>query len=94
MLRDADVSLTTSPPRSARTGDTLPALRYGDGTMLTPADQTARETEVFDASAVAAELERLAHVHAGNERELRMAVSRRLKAALVEGRDAAERLLI
>ncbi len=83
-----------SAPRGARTGDTLPALRYGDGTMLTPADQISRETEVFDARAVAAELEGLADVHSGNERELRMAVSRRLKAALVEGRAAAERLLI
>jgi [protein-PII] uridylyltransferase len=78
----------------APTGDTLAALRYGDGTMLTPADQTSRETEVFDARAVAAELERLADVHRGNERELRLAISRRLKAALMEGRAAAERLLI
>jgi [protein-PII] uridylyltransferase len=62
--------------------------------MLTPTDHPSRDTEVFDAAAVAAELELLADVHAGNERELRLAVSRRLKAALVEGRAAAERLLI
>ena len=62
--------------------------------MLTPTDQASRATEVIDAGAVAAELEGLVDVHAGNERELRLAVSRRLKTALVEGRAAAERLLI
>jgi len=39
--------------------------------MLTPATQAARESEVFDPVAVAAELERLADLHAGKERELR-----------------------
>src|SRR5262245_22988725 len=62
--------------------------------MLTPTDQSLGDTEVFDAVAVAAELEAVAEAHAGNERELRMAVSRRLKAALLQGRAAAERLLI
>ena len=62
--------------------------------MLTPTDQPSRDTEVFDASVIAAELELLAGVHRGNERELRLAISRRLKAALVEGRATAERLLI
>ena len=62
--------------------------------MLTPTDQASRDTEVFDADVVAADLERLAEAHSGNERDLRLAVSRRLKAALVEGRAAAERLLI
>jgi [protein-PII] uridylyltransferase len=62
--------------------------------MLTPTDQAARDTEIFDATAVAADLERLAGGDAGNERELRLAVSRRLKAALLQGRAAAERLLI
>src|SRR5215470_11797466 len=62
--------------------------------MLTPTDQATRDTEVFDADIVTADLERLAEAHTGNERELRMSVSRRLKAALVEGRAVAERLLI
>jgi [protein-PII] uridylyltransferase len=62
--------------------------------MLTPGDQVSRESEVFDAAVVAAGLEQLADVHAGNERELRLALSRRLKASLLEGRAAAERLLI
>src|SRR3954471_15723916 len=61
--------------------------------MLTPSIPP-RETEVFDAIEVAAELERLAGMHAGNHRELRLEVSRRIKAALVQGRAAAENLLI
>src|SRR4249919_1037309 len=61
--------------------------------MLTPS-APPRETEVFDAIEVAAELERLAGMHAGNHRELRLEVSRRIKAALMQGRTAAEDLLI
>jgi [protein-PII] uridylyltransferase len=62
--------------------------------MLTASEHATREPETFDAAAVAAELERLADIHAGNARELRLAVSRHLKAALVQGRADAERLLI
>src|SRR6266498_5843153 len=71
-----------------------PPLRYPDEAMLTLSDQVSPEAEIFDAVAIAAELERLSDVHAGNERELRLAVSRRLRAALTRGRAAAERLLI
>src|SRR5271166_6914802 len=63
-------------------------------TMLIPSQNAAREAEVFDAAAVAGELEAIAERNAGNERELRLALSRRLKVALLEGRAAAERLLI
>jgi [protein-PII] uridylyltransferase len=62
--------------------------------MLTLTDQVSPEAEIFDAVAIAAELEQLAAVHAGSEHELRLAVSRRLRAALARGRAAAERLLI
>src|SRR5437762_6261449 len=63
--------------------------------MLTPADSAPRgAAELFDAAAVAAELETIVRLHAGNERELRTALSHRLRAALVEGRAAAERLLL
>src|SRR5262245_34437240 len=87
---------STDPSRPAcrAHGDTPPGLRYPDDAMLTPTDQASRATEVIDAGAIAAELAGLVDVHAGNERELRLAVSRRLKAALVDGRAAAERLLI
>ncbi len=50
--------------------------------------------ELFDATAVAAELEKLPDLRAGHERELRTAVAQRLKAALMQGRAAAERLLL
>jgi [protein-PII] uridylyltransferase len=62
--------------------------------MLTPSKEASPDLEVFDAAAVAGELESLVPDYAGNERELRLAVSRRLKAALLQGRAAAERLLI
>src|SRR5262245_39231660 len=62
--------------------------------MLTPNDQASGDSEVFDAAVVASELERLAESHTGNERDLRMAVSRRLKSALQQGRAIAEQLLI
>src|SRR5262245_56703385 len=79
---------------AAVTGDRRRPLRYPGEAMLTPTDQAARDTEVFDAVTVAVELEGLVEAHAGHERELRLAVSRHIKAALIKGRAAAERLLI
>ena len=59
------------------------------------ADAPARATvELIDSRAIAAELEKLAGSHAGNERDLRTALAKRLKAALVEGRAKAEQLLL
>jgi [protein-PII] uridylyltransferase len=49
---------------------------------------------IFDAGAIAADLDELAKHHAGRERELRTAVAQRLKAALMQGRAAAEQLLL
>src|SRR5437016_5183025 len=49
---------------------------------------------LFDAAAVAAELETLAERHAGHERELRHAVAQRLKVAIIEARAQAKRLLL
>ncbi|MDQ2954255.1 MAG: nucleotidyltransferase domain-containing protein, partial [Pseudomonadota bacterium] len=51
-------------------------------------------SEVFDARAVVADLEKLAVVHAGRERDLRNAVAQRLKTALIDGRNAVEGLLL
>lgn len=63
--------------------------------MLTVTDHAPRGVaELFDAEAVYAEIQQLAEMHAGNDRELRMAVSKRLKAALAEGHAVAEQLLI
>jgi [protein-PII] uridylyltransferase len=50
--------------------------------------------EIFDATAVAAELEQLPKLHAGHERELRTAVAQALKAALMRGRGVVERMLL
>src|SRR5919198_2428990 len=61
--------------------------------MLTLA-ASSPAAEIFDAVSIAAELERLCEVHAGHERELRLAVSRQLRGALGRGRAAIERLLI
>src|SRR6266508_744728 len=71
----------------------LLALRYPDEPMLILAESSPT-AEIFDAATIAAELERLSEVHAGSERELRLAVSRRLRTELAHGRAAIERLLI
>jgi len=50
--------------------------------MLTPLDEASRATnELFDARAIAAELAAIAASHTGDERELRLAVTRRLLPA-------------
>ena len=61
--------------------------------MLTPTESSP-DAEIFDAAAIAAELARLSEVHSGNERELRLAASRHLRAALARGREVVEALLI
>ena len=74
--------------------DTTTALRYPRA-MLTPADHAQpRSAELFDATAVAAELEQLSRAHRGDEREMRTAVAQRLKAALLQGRATAEQMLL
>src|SRR5438477_4442928 len=63
--------------------------------MLTPADSAAREDAgVFDSPTIATELDAIARAHRGNERELRSAITQCLKTAMLEGRAAAERLLL
>ncbi len=63
--------------------------------MLMTADRAAQDLAgLFDAGALAADLEALARAHAGHDRDLRSAVAQRLKAALGEGRARAERLLL
>jgi [protein-PII] uridylyltransferase len=63
--------------------------------MLTVVDhKPGAPSELIDSAAVAADLAALASTHSGNERDLRTAVAKRLKAALVDGRAEAERLLL
>jgi [protein-PII] uridylyltransferase len=59
-----------------------------------PSPAPAGFAEIFDAAAVAAELEQLQALHSGNERELRTAVAQKLKAALTRGRAVVERMLL
>ena len=60
-----------------------------------PSEQPLRgSNDLIDVRAVTADLERLAKDQVGGERELRSAVAQRLKAALVEGRAKAEKLLL
>src|SRR5437763_2077781 len=61
--------------------------------MLTPIEMSP-DAEIFDAAAIAAELARLSEVHSGNERELRLAASRHMRAALARGREVVEELLL
>src|SRR6186997_1006008 len=59
------------------------------------AERTSRGAgELIDVRAIAADLEKLAKAHTGNERDLRSLVAQKLKAALAAGRDHAERLLL
>src|SRR5947199_5179794 len=74
------------------TGPTASCASRSASSTPTPAENVT--TELFDAPAVAAELEELAKLHGEHERELRNAVAQRLKAALIAGRAAAERLLL
>jgi [protein-PII] uridylyltransferase len=62
--------------------------------MLSPYEQAAHEVEIFDSAAIRTELEALARAHSGGEHDLRLAVSRRLKAALTAGQAAVEALLL
>src|SRR5450830_1361254 len=50
--------------------------------------------ELIDGRAIAADLEKLAKIHSGGERELRTALAQRLKTALNDGRAKAEQLLL
>ena len=72
------------------TGSAIPSLA-----MLTPAEQAQRApADLLDVDALAADLDKLCKQHAGNERELRTALAQRLKAALLQGRATAEKLLL
>ncbi|HEY0224335.1 MAG TPA: [protein-PII] uridylyltransferase [Pseudolabrys sp.] len=50
--------------------------------------------ELIDVRAIAADLEKIAKTHAGNDREMRTALAKRLKEALADGRAKAEQLLL
>jgi [protein-PII] uridylyltransferase len=59
-----------------------------------PESPSRSPVELIDARAIIADLEKLAVVHAGNDREMRTELAKRLKEALNEGRAKAEQLLL
>jgi [protein-PII] uridylyltransferase len=62
--------------------------------MLTHAKPATTSTEPFSAASLAEQIAALATEHGSNERELRIAIAQKLKAALAEGRKAAEQQLL
>src|SRR6187401_2914135 len=56
--------------------------------------EPSKHGDVFDAVSVASALDQLAGEYEGRDSELRSAVAKRLKLALMEGRAAAEQLLL
>ena len=55
--------------------------------LTTP--EAVPQGDLIDTRAIAAELERLAELHAGRDRELRTAVAHHLKAEMARGRAKA-----
>ncbi len=72
----------------------IPPLRYPDSPMLTIEKPHHAAAELLDERALIAELDRLADQFGSNEQELRRNVAKTLKAALAEGRAAAEKQLL
>ena len=62
--------------------------------MLTLEKPTHAATDLLDEPALIAELDKLADQHGSNEQDLRRNVAKTLKAALAEGRTAAEKQLL
>jgi [protein-PII] uridylyltransferase len=62
--------------------------------MLTVPDSAPATSDVVDFDDIVADLNKLAESYAGRESEMRTAVAMRLKAALADGRKAAEELLL
>jgi [protein-PII] uridylyltransferase len=62
--------------------------------MLDVQTPARAQAELIDVAAITAELDTLADIHSGRERELRTAIALHLKAALAQGRARAEQLLL
>jgi len=86
-------------------GDLISRLRYPGARMASlaldqstprarPETPARAPVELIDSRAIGVDLEKIAKAHEGNEREMRTALAKRLKAALIEGRAKAEQLLL
>ena len=81
-------------PSSAIPVPAMASLALEQDHRARPATGPRASGELIDGRAIAADLEKLAATHAGNEREMRTALAQRLKTALNEGRAKAEQLLL
>ncbi len=70
------------------------AVRYPDGRMLDIEKPRPPSVDLLDEDMLVADLETLASRRSGNDRELRSAISQRLKAALADAHAKAEQLLL
>jgi [protein-PII] uridylyltransferase len=69
-------------------------LAVDQPTRTRPESPSRAPVELIDNRAIIADLEKLAKVHAGNDRDMRTALAKRLKEALNQGRAKAEQLLL
>ena len=72
----------------------MASLALDTAPSASPGHPPRGTTELIDARALAAELDAMAADRRGDDRDLRAQVAQRLKTALNEGRDKAERLLL
>ena len=72
----------------------MASLALDTTTQAAPGQPPRGTAELIDVRALTAELDALAAERQGDDRDLRALVAQRLKAALVEGRDKAEKLLL
>ena len=72
----------------------MASLALDTTTQAAPGQPPRGTAELIDVRALTAELDALAAERRGDDRDLRALVAQRLKAALVEGRDKAEKLLL
>jgi [protein-PII] uridylyltransferase len=72
----------------------MASLAVDQPTRTRPESPPRAAGELIDSRAITADLEEIAKIHAGNERDMRTALAKRLKDALNQGRTKAEQLLL
>ena len=72
----------------------MASLAVDQPTRPRPESPSRAPAELIATKAIAADLEKIAKAHAGNERDMRTALAKRLKEALAQGRAKAEQLLL
>src|SRR5579872_4463014 len=83
-----------SRPAHCTADDSGRCLVYDGRPMLEIHRSSRNASELLDSAAIVADLNALAESHSGGESELRTAVARRLKSALMQARARAEELLL